>query len=378
MLSLAFKNLFQDKIRLIISVFGVAFALLLILILLGIYRGVIEQTTQYIDSIDADLWVAQEGTHDMFHTFSLLPISLEGKLNNFSEVEKAYPFIARTTAFKLRGVENNVSVIGIDQDNDIARPKNIVLGYNMPGDEEIVVDETTLRKNNFSLGDAIRFGSDEEEHYDDLDEYRIIGVSSDTNILVFQYAFINFEDAQTILGTKQAVNFFLVKTLPGTDLERLKEKIQKRIDKSVAFTKEEFSENNADLTRDAFLPILSIIVIIGFIIGIAIIGLIIYTATIEKTREYGILKAIGISNMKLNLIVVEQAFIIGLLGYLLSISLGSAAEYLIESRAIEIRVTIVPYYYLLTFYSSLIMAVLSAYIPIRKINKIDPAIVFKS
>lgn len=378
MLRLAFKNLIQDKIRLLISVFGVSFSLLLILTLLGIYRGALEQATMYIDSIDADIWVAQEGTHDMFHTFSLLPVNIEGKLNSFREIEKAYPFISRTTAFKLRGVENNVSLIGIDEDHDIGKPTKIVTGYDLPEKDEIIVDEITMSKNNFSLGDVIRFGSDEEEDYEDLDEYKIVGVSKDTNILVFQYAFINFEDAQKLLGTDQAVNFYIVRTKPGVDIEKLKTKIERRIDNSVAFTKEEFSDNNGDLVRDSFLPILSIIVIIGFIIGIAIIGLIIYTATIEKTREYGILKAIGISNFRLYIMVIQQALIISLFGYLLTLLLSQITEYFIESLKTGVRVTILQDYYMFVFYSCLAMAIVSAYIPIRRINKIDPAIVFKS
>jgi len=378
MFQLAFKNLFQDKLRLSLSVFGVCFALLLILILLGIYRGMIEQTTIYIDSIDVDLWVAQEGTHDMFHTFSLLPVSIEKKLENLPEIEGVFPFIARTTAFKINGVDNNVSVIGIDNDNYIGKPKKIVDGYDMPDKNEIIVDRTTTKNNNFRIGDMIRFGNDEEEHYDDLDEYKIIGVSKDTSVLVFQYAFINYEDAEKILGTDQAVNFFIVKTRQDTDLPKLQEKIEKRIDNTVTFTKEEFSKNNGDITRNAFLPILSVIITIGFIIGIAIIGLIIYTATIEKTREYGILKALGISNLRLYLVVIWQALIMSLLGYLLALVLSDFVEYIIEANMLSIRITIIPYYYKLTIYSAVIMAVVSSYIPIRKINKIDPAIVFKS
>ena len=60
MIRLAFRNLFQNKIRLVISVGGVALALLLILSLDAIFRGVEQRVTAYIDHSGADIWVSQE------------------------------------------------------------------------------------------------------------------------------------------------------------------------------------------------------------------------------------------------------------------------------------------------------------------------------
>lgn len=62
---LAFRNLFQNKARLIISVGGVALALLLSLSLDAILEGIQRQVTTYIDHSDADIFVAQEGVRNM-------------------------------------------------------------------------------------------------------------------------------------------------------------------------------------------------------------------------------------------------------------------------------------------------------------------------
>jgi putative ABC transport system permease protein len=68
---------------------------------------------------------------------------------------------------------------------------------------------------------------------------------------------------------------------------------------------------------ETFLPIVSVLVVIGFVGGVAVIGLTIYTATMEKSREYGVLKALGASNGRLYRIVSHQALISGVLGYIL-------------------------------------------------------------
>ena len=71
--SVARRNLFSDLTRLAISVGGVAVAILPIIILLGVYSGSLSQMTAYIDHVNADLWVAQAGSPDMIHSFSVIP-----------------------------------------------------------------------------------------------------------------------------------------------------------------------------------------------------------------------------------------------------------------------------------------------------------------
>ena len=90
MLRLAFRNLFQSKARLFISVGGVALALLLILALDAIFAGVQRQVTAYIDYSGADIFVAQEGVRNMHMASSWLSASIGRKV-------KAVPGVASVT-----------------------------------------------------------------------------------------------------------------------------------------------------------------------------------------------------------------------------------------------------------------------------------------
>lgn len=72
-ISIARKNLFHEKTRFMISVGGIAFAVMLTLILLGLYRGWNEKTSEYVSMSKADIWVVQNGVKDMSHSISLLP-----------------------------------------------------------------------------------------------------------------------------------------------------------------------------------------------------------------------------------------------------------------------------------------------------------------
>src|SRR3989337_1008607 len=93
MLRLAFRNLFQSRARLLISVGGVGLALLLILTLDAIFSGVEQQVTAYIDHSGADVFVSQSGVRNMHMAASSLPASVEKKGKPVPGIEAGTPIL---------------------------------------------------------------------------------------------------------------------------------------------------------------------------------------------------------------------------------------------------------------------------------------------
>ena len=81
-------------------------------------------------------------------------------------------------------------------------------------------------------------------------------------------------------------------------------------------TGEDFAQETRDRILSNILPILIVVLIVAFVVGLAVAGLTIYTATVEKSREYGILKAEGFTNPYLYRVVFEQSMVTGVLGFL--------------------------------------------------------------
>ena len=79
-------------------------------------------------------------------------------------------------------------------------------------------------------------------------------------------------------------------------------------------TGEDFAQETRDRILSNILPILIVVLIVAFVVGLAVAGLTIYTATVEKSREYGILKAEGFTNPYLYRVVFEQSMVTGILG----------------------------------------------------------------
>jgi putative ABC transport system permease protein len=136
MLLVARKNLFSERIRLAISVGGVALSVFLIGILLSLFRGWSEQVGGFVEKTPADLWVASDGTTDFLAASSVLPDALAGKLKFVPEIDVVSPIIVRPMElYKSGGNPNDtfdVQLVGLDPVVGLGGPIEIVKGKEIP------------------------------------------------------------------------------------------------------------------------------------------------------------------------------------------------------------------------------------------------------
>ena len=226
-----------------------------------------------------------------------------------------------------------------------------------------------MENKNVKIGDILPIAKE---------NFRVVGVAEGGNLVLYQYSFITKDDAERLFKLKDITNYFLVRLEAGADKEKVIRDIESSVEGSEVFTREEFVENNTEFINETFLPIILVLVLIGFAVGVAVIGLTIFTSTIEKSREYGVLKAIGIRNSQLYLIVVEQALVAGIVGYVLGLILALVLnsfvgrfvpEFITLFRAVDLA---------WIFGAAILMSVLAAFIPIRRLANINPAEGFKA
>ncbi len=368
MFLLAWRNLFHDRIRFLISLLGVAFSVLLILILLGLFRGWQEKIVSYINSTPADLWVLQEGATDFFDSVSFLPETLEDPIQKVEGVASVNPLIARLTSFTLHDEEARLFLIGVGEDG-VGGPAGIVAGEGELDPGEIIIDRVFAKQEKLRIGDTL----------DILDTpFTIVGISKGGDFVFYQLGFINLEDAKTLLKTGDLINFYLVSLKDGANEGDVKERIAD-LDGMNVLTKGKFIINNQRDINNAFTPVLTVLVFLGYLVGLTIVGLITYTATVEKSREYGILKAIGVGNTQLYRIIIQQAFITGMIGFLLGAGFTIfSVSIVFETYVPQFITTFIVRDVLLVFGLTIFMSISAGYLPIRRIAGIDPAIVFKS
>jgi putative ABC transport system permease protein len=369
MLWLALKSLLQERTKFLITIGGVAFSVLLIVMLGGLYQGWNTMMGAYVASIEADLWVEQKGVGDMYHTLSFLPDDLEAELEATSGVKAAYPYLSRAVRFELNGEDVTLFLVGLNPATGIGKPAMKEGDWRSLREDEIIVDTAFVRNNQLAVGDRLTFSER---------EFTIAGISSGGNLVTSQYAFIHFNDAKSLFSLGNKVNFYLIQLGPNASAATVSQRIMDRFPETNVLTKAEFVAKAKSVIQETFLPIIFILDLIALMVGVAVIGLTTYSATIEKAREYGVMKAIGFTNQQLLRLVFYQSLMADFFGYLFGVALAFPIGIAGEQYASAFLVNIRPFDLAWVFGLTALMVLFAAYIPVQRISQINPAQVFKN
>jgi putative ABC transport system permease protein len=196
-------------------------------------------------------------------------------------------------------------------------------------------------------------------------------------MFIMQYAFVRFEDIQGVVLPPGTATYFLVKVAPGADAGAVRRAIEDRWADVDVFTLPEMASNNREVISGSFLPILLVLYVIGFVIGIVVIGLTVYTATMERAREYGVLKAIGAGNARLARVVLTQSAVLAVLGFLAGLAITAIAAAIIDAAVPEMTLYFAPTTFPQVFAAALGMSAVATALPLGRLARIDPASIFR-
>jgi putative ABC transport system permease protein len=245
-----------------------------------------------------------------------------------------------------------------------------VAGKSPPGPGEIVIDRAMSERYDLDIGDQLIRGTD---------TLTISGLSREGDFVFTQVGFVTLDTAAEFLHLEPSSlrTFFLLTLDDPSEAKLVADRLEASIPGVIFVTGEEFANETRERVLGNILPMLIVVLIVAFVVGLSISGLTIYTATIEKSREYGILKAEGFTNAFLYRLVFEQSLITGVLGFVigagLTVFLAPFAQDLVPQFVAQIRWQDV----LGIAGATLLMALLAAYIPLRRLANIDPVTVFK-
>jgi putative ABC transport system permease protein len=386
LLLLARKNLFSERTRLAISVGGVALAVFLISLLLSLYRGWDEKVGGFVENSPIDVWIGSQGTQSFLTAASILPTEGddgEGArdfLNDNPSVERwDYLIVRPLEGIKVKlprddyepdaGTKMDLQLIGYNPLSGMGGPLKIVEGKATPGPGEVIVDEALRDRYGVKAGDIVSAGG--------LD-WTVVGVSSGGDFVAVQTVFTTLDAAREALSMQGLTTFYVIDMKPKADEVDFASDLEILFPAIAALPRGEFAQATRDRILGEILPILVAVLGLAFIVGLAIAGLTIYTATVEKSREYGILKAVGFKNRYLYRVVLEQSLVTGTLGFAIGAGLTLAISPFARDFVPQF-VTFVKWQdILLVAGATLVMSGIAAYIPVRRLASIDPVAVFKA
>lgn len=370
MTNIAWRNLAAERMRFAISVAGVAFSVVLVVTLRGLYWGVIAEATRYVRTTGARLWVAQEGTPgDFLQSRSILPLAHESQIAGVPGVRQVVPLLSRPVGFRVGERDADLFLMGVPGEG-MGWPESIRGGRaRRPGRGEVVVDRVFAKNFGVDVGDRLPVGHS---------GMRVSAVIGGGNAFAYQFAWANLDDVAAIAGAEGFTSYFLVDTGgDGAGVPEVSRRIVDRVPGTKVFPGTELADRNAANLREGFLPILWVLVVVAFVVGTAVIGLIIYTATLEKRREYGVLKAIGFSNRSLYKVVFQQSLLTAgggfVIGCAVAAGLGPGIERIVPVFVTDIRPGDIAF----AGAGAFVMAVVASFVPARPVTRLDPAEVFR-
>jgi putative ABC transport system permease protein len=299
--ALARRNLFQDRRRAALSIVGVAAALLLVLVLEGIFAGAMQQVTAYVRNSPADVFVAQEGARTMHMTQTALPPDTVESAAAVEGVAWAEGLHYTTSIVDAGDGQRTAYVFGYDVDGR-GGPARFSAGSS-PGVGEIVVDDVAAAELGIQLGDTVKvFGA----------EFRVSGMSTEGTNIVNTTVYIRSDDFAELRGESFA--YVLVGAQPGADLHVLVDRIEAAVPGTTAQTRAAFVRQEKTVIRDMTADVMRIMTVIAFLIAVVVVGLTLFTTTLAKLHEFGVIKALGAGPCRLAAVVAAQSLWVVVLG----------------------------------------------------------------
>jgi len=372
---LARRNLFHDKVRFVVTLTGIVFALVLIIIQFGLFLGFTTTTSNNIDHSNADLWI-------VFHGVGYFDTG-----RNFSErkfyqvlstpgVERAEKYMQSFGRWKRPdGRVENIQVIGFHPGSGLGEPWNIVEGStaDLRQEDSVLVDELYREKLGVGkIGDRVEIG----DH-----RARVVGFTRGIrSFTTSPYVYATFKsslDYTNPTSSEDSTAYILVKAKPADSPTELQARLQARLTDVDVYTTAEFSRKTRFywmFTTGAGLAVLTA-ALMGLIVGVAVVAQTIYAATMDHIREYGTLKAMGATNRYLYRVLIEQAVWSAVLGYAAAMVV---AHFIVEGSAKGGAVILMPWSMSAGMLGlAVVMCIAAALVSINKVTKIDPAMVFR-
>jgi len=374
----ALKMLTGDRAKYLGLIFAIAFCTFLLENQTSIFAGILKRTgSQILDVTDANIWVMDAKTEYFEQTKALKDTDL-ARVRGVDGVEwavrlfKGYP-VARTRAGKFAAC----ILLGLDDGTLTGAPRKMLLGswQRLREPDSIVID---------NAGYILLFPGEPLQLERELEmndhKVRIVGISdASAPFLSNPVIHTRYSQAVNFVGRERTqLSYVLVRPQPGVSAEEVCRRIEAETGLRARTTDQFRWDCIRYYLKNTGIPVnFGITITIALIVGTVVAGQTFYLFTIENLKQFGALKAIGVTNSRLTGMVLLQAFTVGLMGF--GLGTGMAAVFFeITLRNIATRGLILMWQTVaLTVGCILLVVIIASLLSIRRVVVLEPAAVFR-
>jgi putative ABC transport system permease protein len=376
MINLATKDIQHSLSKFITTAISVGVLLGIVIIMVGVYRGMVFDAKVLVTDIKADIWVVQQDTLGPFAQTSKIHEDLQEQISYQKGIKSASAITFQTFQMENSYGDFKVMLVGYDPFGkiDVINKAKLIAGKTIQKQHyEIVVSQKT----HYKLGEKIKLGRD---------SFTVVGITKDTVSNGGDYLmFASLKDAQILQftytnerirsdenrgiksGNPHLVNAIIAQVQDGYNPIDVAKNIKNTTHKKV-FTKDQQLTLLLQKVIKKSSKQIGMFTVILIIVSIIIIALIIYTMTLEKIKEISIMKLIGIPNFTISKMIIQETVVLGFLafisGNIFAQLIGDVFPkriVLLQSDSVELFIVI------------LIFSIFASLFGIHKVIKTDPA-----
>jgi len=373
-LTLAVRNLFHDRVRLIVTLVGILFSIVLVAVQLGLYLGARKMIIDMIENANGELWITAYGAKSFEEGGIVLTPRERHAALAAPGVAAVVPLIVSFAEWRKPGGGSTTTVVvGSDAQDNGLKAWNIVEGSiaTIEAPDGVAVDRSYLEDLGISgIGDVAQI---------ERGRVRVRALTEGIrSFTMAPYIFTTLNRARSLLGVPgENATYYLVQVKPGTDIEALRKDLIARLGPNTeVLTKAEFRDRSLDQWLFSTGAGVALIggAILGLLVGTVIVAQTLYSSTKDHLNEFATLRALGSSSGYIHRVILAQAGLSAVIGYVLGMIIALTVVVLSTHTPLPIIMT--PGLAASLFLLTLFMCAVSAISAIMKVTKIDPAMVF--
>lgn len=310
---LIFANLGHRPVRTLLSVLAIAVEVTMILTLVGVSYGTLDGTAQRAKGVGADIWFRPPGSS----AIGLSSAPMSDKVPALLMKEPHVTFAMGTMVQPLSGFDS-ITGLNLDDFRRLNGGFHYLKGGPLVNDDDMVVDEYYAKQKHLHVGDTVNLVNH---------DWKIAGIFESGKLARIC---VKLGVLQTLTGNPGHLSQIFIKVDDPSKAQAVVDQLRAKFKGYQIYTMEEFTSmlsiNNVGLLKSFIGVVIGVAVVVGFIV----VFMAMYTAVLERTREIGILKAVGGSSGLILNILFRETLMLALLGSVVGIVLTYGTQWLMR------------------------------------------------
>jgi putative ABC transport system permease protein len=317
-----FRNLFHRPVRTLIGVLAIAVEIMLVVVIVGLTSGMLQETAKRIEGIGADIMVQAPAAQILIgFSGSPMPIKIGEKLQELKYVQSVAPALLQFNSSG--GVE---VVYGIDPESfrEVSGGFVFLAGHDMQGPDDLLVDDWAAKSKHLSVGSTFRLFNH---------DWSVAGIVEHGK---GGRLFVPITTLQELVGARDKASIFLVKCTRPEHTEDAMHEIEKLLPNHPVRPLKDFMTLMTSANIPGLQTFINAMIALAVSIGLLVIFLTMYTTVLERTRDIGVLKSLGASKVLIIRALLTETVLLCFLG----IAAGIGLSYLVRAGFLAIFPTL--------------------------------------